>query len=133
MTPEPNTILDEMMKAWNAARNAAGASVERPYNKKTVERATEVIAKTIADAVMAERKRGHWQPIETAPANTAILLHIPHLDYYGNNGVYAGMLVNMGTGARWMTFGHAIGRDLGPECKPDAWRPFPSPPKEEGE
>ncbi|WP_104662806.1 hypothetical protein [Ensifer adhaerens] len=67
-----------------------------------------------------------WQPIETAPENASILIRIPGLDYYGNNGVYAGMLVNMGTGRRWMTFGHAIGRDLGE--LPDAWMPMPAPP-----
>jgi hypothetical protein len=66
-----------------------------------------------------------WQSIDSAPENVAILIHVPRLDYYGNNGVYAGMLVNMGTGRRWMTFGHAIGRDLGPDCMPDAWMPMP--------
>ena len=66
-----------------------------------------------------------WQPIETAPTNRAILIHVPNLDYYGNDGVYAGMLVDMGTGKRWMTFGWAIGRDLGSENMPVAWRSIP--------
>lgn len=69
---------------------------------------------------------GDWQTIETAPTNRAILIHLPGLDYYGNNGVYAGMLVDMGTGRRWMTFGWAIGRDVGIENLPDAWMPMPS-------
>ena len=68
-----------------------------------------------------------WQPIETAPTNRAILIHLPDLDYYGNEGVYAGMLVDMGTGRRWMTFGWAVGRDVGNEY-PSAWRPIPAPP-----
>ena len=73
-----------------------------------------------------------WQSIDSAPENVAILIHVPRLDYYGNNGVYAGMLVNMGTGRRWMTFGHAIGRDLGPDCMPDAWMPMPSHSSDKG-
>jgi hypothetical protein len=67
-----------------------------------------------------------WHPIETAPTNKAILIHVPNLDYYGNDGVYAGMLVDMGTGRRWMTFGWAIGRDLGEENVPVAWREIPT-------
>jgi hypothetical protein len=73
-----------------------------------------------------------WQPIDSAPENVAILIHVPRLDYYGNNCVYAGMLVNMGTGRRWMTFGHAIGRDLGPDCMPDGWMPMPSHSSDKG-
>lgn len=71
------------------------------------------------------KEAGGWQPIETAPTNRAILIHLPGLDYYGNDGVYAGMLVDMGTGRRWMTFGWAIGRDVAPENQPDAWMPMP--------
>jgi hypothetical protein len=69
-----------------------------------------------------------WKPISSAPTNRAVLIHVPHLDYYGNNGVYAGMLVDMGTGRRWMTFAWAMGRDLGPDEQPEAWRELPSPP-----
>ena len=86
----------------------------------------------IIKALKNEREGVDWRKIETAPENRAILIHIPHLDYYGNNGVYAGMLVNMGTGIRWMTFGHAIGRDLGRDDLPDAWCEFPAAPKAEG-
>jgi hypothetical protein len=70
------------------------------------------------------------RPIETAPTNTAILIHVPGFDYYENNGWCAGMLVDMGTGNRWHTFGWAVGRDLGPEDKPTHWMPLPAPPKE---
>lgn len=71
-----------------------------------------------------------WRPIDEAtPTNRAVLVHVPHLDYYGNNGVYAAMLVDMGTGRRWMTFGWAIGRNLGTENTPVAWQPLPEPPQ----
>lgn len=73
-----------------------------------------------------------WQDISTCPVNRAVLIHVPGLDYYGNDGVYAGMLVSMGTGERWMTFGWAIGRDIGPENEPDGWMPFPPAPQEKG-
>lgn len=69
-----------------------------------------------------------WEPIETAPVNRAILVCMPNQDYYGNEGVYAGMLVDMGTGRRWMTFGWAVGRDVGDENAPTAWRPLPAAP-----
>lgn len=69
-----------------------------------------------------------WQPIEAAPTNRAILVHVPNTDYYGNDGVYAAMQVDMGTGKRWMTFGWAIGRDLGEENTPDGWMPIPAAP-----
>lgn len=82
---------------------------------------------SIARALVEERHCQGWQDISTAPENTSILVHIPHLDYYGNKGVYAAMLVNMGTGKRWMTFGHAIGRDLGRDDVPTEWMPMPSP------
>lgn len=70
-----------------------------------------------------------WQPIETAPTNRAILIHVPNTDYYGNDGVWEGMLVDMGTGRRWMTCGWAMGRNLGPENAPDMWMPLPPAPK----
>jgi hypothetical protein len=69
-----------------------------------------------------------WFPTDTAPTNKAILVHVPNADYYGNEGVYAAMLVDMGTGKHWMTFGWAIGRDLGPENTPDGWSAIPKPP-----
>lgn len=71
--------------------------------------------------------------IETAPTNKAILVRVPGRDYYGNKGVFAAMLVDMGTGRRWMTFGWAIGRDLGAEDAPDVWMPLPSPPPQRTE
>ena len=74
------------------------------------------------------KMNANWQPIETAPKNRAVLVHMPGCDYYGNNGVYAGMLVDMGSGPRWMTFGWAIGRDVGADNAPTEWAPLPEPP-----
>ncbi|KAB2709677.1 hypothetical protein [Brucella intermedia] len=74
-----------------------------------------------------------WLPIESAPTNKAIQIFIPNADYYGNEGVYAGMLVDMGTGRRWMTFGWSVSRDTGPDMLPTHWRPLPSAPSEGAE
>lgn len=68
-----------------------------------------------------------WQPIDTAPTNTAIQVFIPNCEYYGS-AVYSGMLVDMGTGKRWMTYGWAIGRDCGVGAQPSHWKPLPEAP-----
>lgn len=73
-----------------------------------------------------------WLPIESAPTNRAIQIFIPNADYYGNDGVYAGILVDLGTGQRWATFGWAVARDLPPHMHPSHWRPLPSAPASEG-
>ena len=74
------------------------------------------------------RVEGEWQDIASAPTNKAIQVWVPGLDYYGNDGVYAGMLVDMGTGQRWMTFAWAMGRDMCGENRPTHWRPLPASP-----
>ena len=68
-----------------------------------------------------------WRPIETAPTNTSVLVFIPNAEHYGP-GIYRAILVDMGTGRRWGTFGLHIGRDPGPECQPTHWLPLPPPP-----
>lgn len=72
-----------------------------------------------------------WLPIESAPKNKAIQIYIPNADYYGNDGIYAGILVDLGTGQRWATFGWAVARDLPPHMHPTHWRPLPSAPSQE--
>jgi len=74
-----------------------------------------------------------WRPIESAPTNRAIQIFIPNADYYGNDGVYAGILVDLGTGQRWATFGWAVARDLPPHMHPSHWRPLSSAPSEGAE
>lgn len=69
-----------------------------------------------------------WRPADTAPPNRAIQVYVPSHDYYGNKGVYAGMLVDMGTGPRWMTFAWAMGRDMIGDNRPTHWRDLPEPP-----
>lgn len=82
--------------------------------------------KDVLQALTAIRQlQQPWRGMESAPDNTAVLVRIPGMDYYGNNGVYAAMRVNMGTGPRWMTFGWAIGRDCSAECQPTEWMPMP--------
>ncbi|WP_247997029.1 hypothetical protein [Brucella tritici] len=72
-----------------------------------------------------------WMPIESAPKNRAIQIFIPNADYYGNDGVYAGILVDLGTGQRWATFGWAVARDLPQHMHPTHWRHLPTPPSSE--
>ncbi len=69
-----------------------------------------------------------WQPIETAPVNQAVLIFIPNWEHYGH-AVYRGMLVDMGTGKRWMSTAWASGRDLGANAQPTHWMNLPEPPQ----
>jgi hypothetical protein len=122
-------ISDDVVRVASiAVRQARNGSITPPENGTEYDECLARAALTAALAAM-------WRPIDTAPMNAAVLIKLPNLDYYGNNSVYAGMLVDMGTGKRWMTFGYAIGRDIGPDDWPLAWMPLPSPPstnKEDG-
>jgi hypothetical protein len=71
-----------------------------------------------------------WRDIATdpPPTNQAVQVYVPGDSYYGNNGTYHAMLVDMGTGKRWMTFGWAIGRDLADYVQPTHWQHVPEPP-----
>ncbi|MGB3485335.1 MAG: hypothetical protein WBB07_24360 [Mycobacterium sp.] len=80
-------------------------------------------------AAMAEL----WRPIEEAPINQAVLVKTNVPDHYGNAGVYEAMLVDMGSGKRWHTFGYAVLRDIGGDFKPTHFMPLPTPPKTGGE
>lgn len=68
-----------------------------------------------------------WQPIATAPTNASVLVFIPDAEHYGQ-GVYRAILVDMGSGPRWMTTGYAIGRGCAPEAQPTHWMPLPAAP-----
>jgi len=72
-----------------------------------------------------------WRDISTdpPPTNRALQIYVPGDDYYRNNGTYHAMLVDMGTGRRWMTFGFAIGRDLPADHQPTHWQYVPEPPE----
>lgn len=70
-----------------------------------------------------------WQPIETAPTNTSVLIFLPNWEHYGP-AIYRAILVDMGTGRHWHTTGWAIGRDLEyPDVQPTHWQPLPDPPR----
>ena len=106
----------------------ASGNCIKEHGQKTINELAKVALSYLDGLRPAAADAGvrEWQPIETAPTNKAILIHLPGLDYYGNDGVYAGMLVDMGTGRRWMTFGWGIGRNIGDENAPVAWREIPA-------
>jgi len=87
-----------------------------------------VAALAAENAALQARVEGEWRDIATAPVNQAVQVLVPGAYYYGNQGVYAAMLVSMGTGPRWMTFAWACGRDLPADGQPTKWRPLPAPP-----
>jgi hypothetical protein len=68
-----------------------------------------------------------WQPIETAPVNTSVLVFLSNWEHYGP-GIYRAIRVDMGTGRRWHTTAWAIGRDLSADLSPTHWMPLPAPP-----
>ena len=68
-----------------------------------------------------------WQPIETAPYNTAVLVYVPNWEHYGA-GVYRAIRVNMGSGIRWHSSAWACGRDFGSDVQPTHWMPLPAAP-----
>lgn len=72
-------------------------------------------------------KEEEWQPIETAPVNESVLVYLPNWEYYGH-AVYKAMLVDMGTGRRWMTTAWGCGRDLSADVIPTHWTRLPEPP-----
>ena len=70
----------------------------------------------------------NWQPIETAPTNTSILVYIPNTEHYGP-GIYRAIKVDMGTGVRWHTSALYGGWDIDAIYTPTHWMPLPEPPK----
>ena len=76
---------------------------------------------------MTPTKQKHWRQIDSAPTNQSVLIYIPNAEHYGE-GIYRGMLVDMGTGKRWTTTALSMGRDCGTTWHPTHWMPLPSPP-----
>lgn len=68
-----------------------------------------------------------WQPIETVPPNTAVLVYVPHTDHYGA-GIWRSILVDLGTGPHWHSTGLHVGRDHSPDLQPICWMPLPDVP-----
>ena len=133
----PASIPATGMPGYEAAKQLARHVTQGLADQHGPDHDRTAGARTVLGVLVAKQS-GHapapaslpdgWRTIDSAPTNRAILIHIPRLDYYGNNGVYAGMLVDMGSGRRWITFGHAIGRDLGKDDLPDMWCEFPAAP-----
>lgn len=64
MSANTKAISDDILKAaWDAAGHVYSPD-DSPSSHSYVR---DIIAKAIHDAVMAERERNRWQPIETAP------------------------------------------------------------------
>lgn len=126
MSPQTNTIPDEIMRA---AWDAAGHVYSPDDSASAHSYVRDIIAKAIHDAVMAERERGHWQPIATAPRDgTPILIQReqaewPFIGYWANPYRY----VKQGRGA-WI--GHEGG--LHEDADGLMWQPLPAAPKSEG-
>lgn len=75
----------------------------------------DAIARAIHDAVMAERQRDQWQPIETAPKDGTPILA-------ADKGPYPFVAEWFIGGRNW------IGAD-GRYWQPDRWMPLPAAPK----
>jgi|GEM_PF-2348987 len=115
---------------WTAeVQTMGGYAVVATVHGSTEQEATERRDRTLAALAMPDREAiaDPWQPIETAPTNASVLVFIPNAEHYGH-GVYRAMLVDMGTGRRWMTTGYAIGRDCPVDGKPTHWQPLPAAP-----
>ena len=103
------------------------------YSGATDPDAQARVALCAVDAIIEERGLAvvpaddGWQPIETAPKETACLIYVDRAWHYGP-GIYRAMLVDNDLGRRWFTAGWAIGRDLPSDETPLKWRPLPAPP-----
>lgn len=82
----------------------------------------------VRHALTAALALSGWRTIDSAPINRAVLIKTNTPDYYGNSGIYEAILVDMGSGRRWHTFGYAVGRDLGGGWMPTHWKPLDAPP-----
>jgi hypothetical protein len=93
---------------------------------------TQYCAEVVARDAEIERLRAasQWRPIdENTPKNESVLVWWPRREYYGSCA-YCAMLIDMGSGVRWMSYGVSIGRDVHED--PTHWQPLPSPPTQEG-
>ena len=68
-----------------------------------------------------------WRPISEAPENVSVLIYIPRCEHYGD-GIYRGLLVNMGTGRRWTCNALHMGTDIQSDYLPTHFMPLPKPP-----
>jgi len=93
------------------------------------ERGARWIHRDTMRAMLAAADAAAWQPIESAPPNTSILVFIPGADHYGP-AIYRAILVDMGMGRRWHLTALNVGTDLSPEWMPTHWRPLLEPPGE---
>jgi hypothetical protein len=81
-----------------------------------------MIEESIAKAILAERQRDQWQPIDTAPKDSSILLRL------SNGEVFSGWGTEESDGSRtWSRF-HATSADVG-WLNAKHWMPLPAAPK----
>lgn len=127
MSTNTKAISDDILKV---AFSIAGA-VEGTSQPSV--RAVSAIAKAIHDAVMAERERGHWQPIETAPKDGT------PIDLWGVNHLHPQKTGRRATDVTWGPVRDWMGREradwqhgMAEDFEPTHWQPLPSAPKAEG-
>lgn len=69
-----------------------------------------------------------WQPIESAPVNSSVLVFIPNAEHYGP-GIYRALRPNFGVLRSWQVTGLNFGRDCEPNHQPTHWMPLPEIPQ----
>ena len=130
-------MSDEEIEAIEDRLSHAGLGMEHDPNSIAKLTLKEITTAVLAlRQLLAENKRlreeNQWRPISEAPINESVLINVPHWDHYGP-GIFRAILVDMGNGQSWKTFGWAIGRELPSEMTPTHWRPLPTPPQDGSE
>lgn len=87
--------------------------------------AVQTNLRAAADRIEALQAAQAWQPIETAPARTEVLVYIPTAK---TRPVRTGRYGLESTGKRLWVYGGEFAFDVG---KATHWMPLPQPPKEE--
>ena len=127
---EPNSLSETLLEIAAKHGNDASVDIVASYAAALSDSGRDALMQAIEECYPSNRAAfGVWQPIETAPTNQAVLVFIPNAEHYGL-GVYRAMLVDMGTGRRWMTTALHCGSDCRHGQNPTHWMPLPPPPQD---